>query len=317
MRSWWGRARHSRFIWTMWSLTRSPPRPGGPQDNSGITTNFEDGALDGWSPRAGCTLTNTMQDAHTGLHSLLATGRTHAYDGPQISVNNKMYNGSQYSISVWVKLGPTATLADTLRVSLQTTLAGATTYHTVIGNTPIPLGTWVNLSISKYNMALAYDPGKAFLYVESNTGTQDFYIDDFQLTFIPPPQIQTNIPSIFQTLSAYFRVGAEINSSDISGVHAQLLTKHFNTVVSGNDMKWSSVEATQGNFTFAAADAQVNFAQNNNLLFRGHNLVWANGSQTPSWVFGDGTNSPANQALVTANIQAHIQNVVTHFGSKL
>jgi len=294
----------------------SPP-PGGPQDNSGITANFEDGALDGWSSRAGSTLTNTAQDAHTGLRSLLVTGRKAAFDGPQISVNNKMYNGSQYSISVWVKLGPSAIQADTIRVSLQVTLAGTTSFHTVIGNTQIPLGTWVNLSIPKYNMAFAYDPGQAFLYVESNSGTQDFSIDDFQLTFIPPPQIQTNIPSIFQTFSAYFPVGAEIDSSDISGVHAQLLTKHFNSVVSGNDMKWSSVEPTKGNFTFTAADAQVSFAQDNHLLFRGHNLVWANGSQTPSYAFGDGTNSPANQAVVTANIQEHIQNEVTHFGNKV
>ncbi|HYK38082.1 endo-1,4-beta-xylanase [Alloacidobacterium sp.] len=33
--------------------------------------------------------------------------------------------------------------------------------------------------------------------------------------------------------------------------------------------------------------------------------------------FGDGTNSPANQAVVTANIQEHIQNEVLHFGNKV
>jgi endo-1,4-beta-xylanase len=50
---------------------------------------------------------------------------------------------------------------------------------------------------------------------------------------------------------------------------------------------------------------------------RGHNLVWANGSQTPAYATGDGTNSPANQATVIANIQEHIQNEVTHFGNKV
>ena len=80
-------------------------------------------------------------------------------------------------------------------------------------------------------------------------------------------------------------------------------------------MKWSSVENTKGTFTYATADAQVAFAQANQMLIRGHNLVWANGSQTPSYAFGDGTNSPGNQAVVTANIQEHIQNEVQHFGS--
>ena len=68
-------------------------------------------------------------------------------------------------------VAPTATQNDTLRMSLQVTLAGSTTFHTVVGNTPVPLGTWVNLTIPKYSMASAYDPGTAFLYVESSSGT--------------------------------------------------------------------------------------------------------------------------------------------------
>jgi endo-1,4-beta-xylanase len=298
--------------------------PGGPQDNSGITTTFEDGALDGWTSRAGATLTNTMADAHGGSHSLLSTNRGHAYDGPQISVNNKMYNGSTYSIGVWVKLDPSATQADTLRLSLQVTLAGTTTYHTVVNNTAVPLGTWVKLSIPTFSMAYAYDPGQAYLYVESNSLLQSFYIDDFQVTYVPPVQIQTTIPSIYQTLSYYFPIGAAVDATDLSGPHAQLLTKHFNSITSGNDMKWSSTEPTAGTFTYTAADAQVSFAQTNHMLIRGHNLLWASGSQVPAWVFleADGVtplsaSNIADVALLTQRIQNHIMNVVQHFGSKI
>jgi endo-1,4-beta-xylanase len=298
--------------------------PGGPQDNSGITTTFEDGALDGWSSRAGAALTNTTADAHGGTHSLLVTNRVAAFDGPQISVNNKMYNGSEYSISVWVKLGQTATQSDTVRVSLQTTLAGSTSFHTVIGNTTVPLGTWVQLSISNYPMAVAYDPGQAFLYVETNSGTQDFYIDDLQLAFVPPVQIQQDIPSIFQTLSQFFPVGAEVDSTDLSGPHAQLLVKHFDSIVSGNDMKWDAIEPQEGHFTSTTADAQVSFAQAHGMLMRGHNLVWSNGSQTPAWVFreADGVtplsaSNPVDVALLTQRIQNHIMNEVQHFGSAI
>ena len=298
--------------------------PGGPQDNSGLAANFEDGALDGWSSRAGATVTNSAADAHAGTHSLLSTGRVAAYDGPQISVGNKMYNGSQYSIAVWVKLAPTATQADTIRVSLQTTLAGTTTFHTVVNNTPVPLGTWVLLAIPTYSMAFAYDSGQAFLYVESNSGTQDFYIDDFQLTFVPPVQIQTDIPSIFQTFAQYFPVGAEVDVTDLSGPHAQLLTKHFNSIVSGNDMKWDSIEPNEGQFSFTNADQEVSFAQKNSLLIRGHNLVWANGQQTPAWVFreADGVtplsaSNPADVSLLTQRIQNHVMGEVQHFGSAI
>jgi endo-1,4-beta-xylanase len=50
---------------------------------------------------------------------------------------------------------------------------------------------------------------------------------------------------------------------------------------------------------------------------RGQNLVWSTGEQTPAYAFGDGTNSAANQALVTSNIQEHIQSEVQHFGSNV
>ena len=39
-------------------------------------------------------------------------------------------------------------------------------------------------------------------------------------------------------------------------------------------MKWSSLQPTQGTFTFATADAQLAFARTNGLRFRGHTLVW-------------------------------------------
>jgi endo-1,4-beta-xylanase len=304
------------------AITEISPPPGGPQDNSGITTTFEDGGLDGWSSRAGCTLTNTTADAHSGTHSLLITGRTHAYDGPQISVSNQMYNGSTYAVSVWVKLGPTARASDTLRVSLQTTLAGTTSYHAVVGNTAVPLGTWVQLRVPNYPMAYAYDPGQAFLYVESNTGTQDFYIDDFTLTFIPPIQIEQNIPSVFQTYADFFHIGAAVWAGDLAGPHAQLLAEHFDSITSENDMKWDATEPTEGKFSFANADAQVAFANAHNIRVRGHNLVWTN--QIPSWVFleSDGVTpmvpgNTADRALLISRMQNHIQNVVSHFGTNV
>jgi len=92
---------------------------------------------------------------------------------------------------------------------------------------------------------------------------------------------------------------------------------HFNSITSGNDMKWSSVESTKGTFNYANADAQVGLAQCAGMRVRGHNLVWANGSQVPSYAAGDGTNSAANQALVTDNIREHIKNEVQHFGTKV
>ena len=48
-------------------------------------------------------------------------------------------------------------------------------------------------------------------------------------------------------------------------------------------MKWSSLQPTEGNFTFATADAQVALAKANSMQVRGHTLVWHD--QMPAWVF--------------------------------
>jgi endo-1,4-beta-xylanase len=303
-------------------LAPPPPSPS-QQDNSGISTNFEDGGLDGWSSRTGAsTVTNSTAAAHTGTHSLLTTGRVANYDGPQINVSNKMYNGSKYNISGWIMLVPTDGSNHVINMSLQTTLSGNTSYPSI---TPYPGvtvpadGQWHQISVAGYTMGNSYDPGAAFLYFQtvppSGNDLVSFYLDDFQLTYVPPPTIQTDIPSIYKTFADFFPVGAEIDTTDLSGPHAQLLTMHFNSITSGNDMKWSSVENTKGTYTYGNADAEVGEAVCNGMRVRGHNLVWATGAQTPSYATGDGTNSPANQAVVIANIQEHIQSEVQHFGT--
>ena len=301
-----------------------PPTPS-QQDNTGITSTFEDGGLDGWSSRTGSsTLTNVTGVAHSGTHSLLTTGRVANYDGPQISVNNKMYPGSTYNISVWVMLQPTDGSNHIINMSLQTTLEGNTSYPSI---TPYPGitvpadGNWHQISVMGYNMANSYDPGAAYLYLQtvpaSGNDLVSFYIDDFQLTYVQPATIQTDIPSIYKTLSDYFPIGAAVDTTDLSGAHSQLLTMHFNSMTPGNDMKWSSVENTLGTYNYGNADNEVDLAVCHNMRVRGQNLVWATGEQTPSYAFGDGTNSPANQALVTSNIQEHIKSEVQHFGTKV
>ena len=305
-------------------ISPPPPTPS-QQDNTGITSTFEDGGLDGWTSRTGnSTVTNTTATAHSGTHSLLTTGRTANYDGPQISVSNKMYPGSVYNISVWVKLLPTDNSSHIINMSLQTTLSGNTSYPSITAYPGITVpadGNWHQINVMGYNMANSYDPGAAYLYLQtvpaSGTDLVSFYIDDFQLSYVAPPTIQTDIPSIYKTLADDFPVGAAVDITDLSGPHEQLLTKHFNSMTPGNDLKWSSVEPTLGTYDYTNGDSLVGLAVCHGMKVRGQNLVWATGEQTPAYAFGDGTNSAANQALVTSNIQEHIQSEVQHFGNKV
>ena len=288
-----------------------------PPDTSGIHTNFETGTAQGWVPRIGReTLTVTNADAHDSSFSLLTTGRQATFDGPAINAAGKLCNGSRYNISVWVKLAPGAPSTQ-LRVSIQRTLAGVTNFNTVIPNTTVTANAWVRLRAT-YDFAFNYN--SLTLYVESATGTPSFYIDDFDLTLVPPPIAERDIPSVYQSLQGFFAVGAAVSQVRIQGEKAFLLTKHFNSITSENDMKWSSLQPTEGNFTFAAADAQVTFARTNNMAVRGHTLVWHN--QIPAWVFNDAsgnpmTPTPENKALLLQRLENHIRAVVPHFGSNV
>ena len=307
-------------------LSPAPPTVS-QQDNSGITTTFADGGLDGWSSRAGSTLTTVaspVPDPNNDANALLITGRTANFDGPQISVSNKMYVGSEYNISGWVLLTPADGSSHVINMSLQTTLDGNTSFPSVTAYPGVTVpadGKWHQISVIGYTMSSAYTQGAAFLYFQtvpaSGNDLVSFYLDDFQLSYVAPPVIQTNIPSIYRTLSEFFPIGAAVDTTDLSGPHAQLLTKHYDSMTPGNDLKWINTEPSLGSYDYTNGDAEVGQAVCANMRVRGQNLVWSTGEQTPAYATGDGTNSAANQALVTANIQEHIQSEVQHFGSKV
>jgi endo-1,4-beta-xylanase len=299
------------------SFTQLAPPPGPPPNTTGASSTFESNTFEGWKPRIGSeALTVTSADAHSGTLSLLTANRTGAFTGPAFDVTNVMFNGSTYVVSLWAKLAPGQPDSQ-LRVSLDRKLGTALeSFHTVVGNTTVTANSWVRLQAT-YNSALANT--SLTLYVESASGTPSFYIDDFSIVYVPPAIPQGDIPSVFKTLASSFPiVGAAVIPADIQGQPAVLLQKHFNSITSGNDMKWDATEPTEGNFKFTQADAEVAFAQTNGMHVRGHTLVWHN--QTPAWVFQDAsgnpmTATPENQALLTQRIQNHIQAVMTHFGN--
>jgi endo-1,4-beta-xylanase len=292
---------------------------GPPPNTTGLSTNFETGTAQGWQSRTGSeTVAPTTAGPHGGNFALLTTGRTAPYAGPAYDVTNVMFNGASYDVSVWLKLAPSAAgQTAQMRVSLQRDAGSFTSYHTVIGNAAVGASAWVRLT-GTYPLALA---GNRFtLYVESDSGTQDFLIDDVQVRYVAPPSIDPNIPSLSQTLSPYFKVGTIGYPAGIVGVPASLVIKHFNSMTSENDMKWQPIEPTPGTFDFANADAQVSFARANGIQLRGHTLAWH--GQTPDWVFQDAAGNPltpsaSSRALVLGRLTSHITGVLNHFAPKV
>lgn len=111
-------------------------------------------------------------------------------------------------------------------------------------------------------------------------------------------------------------IGCAYKNGGGPGTYNNTLAREFNGVVGENNMKWDALQAVRGTFTFAGADAMVAFAQQNNMVVRGHTFVWHQQS-------GFVANMPA-QATVQATrdtmfkvMKTHITTVMTHFKGKI
>lgn len=129
-------------------------------------------------------------------------------------------------------------------------------------------------------------------------------------------QIQTDIPSVYRTLAPYFPIGAAIGPKALEGPHAQLLVKHFNSIVAENVMKMRFLQPTEGVFDFRAADALVGFANAHHMLVRGTTLVWY--QENPPWLFKDADGndlrpSPESKALLLRRLETYIRTVVSRY----
>jgi endo-1,4-beta-xylanase len=115
--------------------------------------------------------------------------------------------------------------------------------------------------------------------------------------------------SLHQKYQCLFSIGAAVDSQSYM-THRAVLTQHFNSITAENEMKFESLQPSQGQFTYSAADNLVNFAMQNDMKVRGHALVWH--TQNPSWLF-----SGASRDTLLARMRSHISNVVTHFKGKV
>ncbi|XXX78597.1 endo-1,4-beta-xylanase [Sorangium sp. So ce134] len=113
--------------------------------------------------------------------------------------------------------------------------------------------------------------------------------------------------------ASYFPIGAAVDSQSFM-THAALLKTHFNSVTAENEMKFESLQRTEGNFTYDAADRIVSFAVENDMKIRGHALVWH--SQNPAWLFSSGGGT-VSKATLLSRMNNHIRNVVRHFKGKV
>ncbi len=104
-----------------------------------------------------------------------------------------------------------------------------------------------------------------------------------------------------------FRIGAALKASLLElPEYAEVAAREFNYVTAVNDMKWERTEPEPGVFSFGPADQVVAFASENDMLVKGHTLVWHN--QLPDWM-----SELQGESAVRDALTQHIEMVVSHF----
>jgi endo-1,4-beta-xylanase len=135
------------------------------------------------------------------------------------------------------------------------------------------------------------------------------------IAFAVPPQGCNGGPMALRKLAAKKGLvyGTAISAASIKGdpEFVDLVLHQAGAVVAENDMKWQTINRGRpGDDDYGPADAVAAFAHENDLVLRGHNLLWYR--STPRWFFDLRNKQKMEGALV-----AHIHSLVGRYRGKV
>lgn len=127
-----------------------------------------------------------------------------------------------------------------------------------------------------------------------------------------PPPVVCNATTLKEAGTCTGRlVGTAIGVNHLSNNQLTSIAQaEFNYITAENEMKWSSLQPSRGNFNFTNADRIVDFALQNDMKVKGHTLVWHN--QLPGWVQNLTSADEVRQVMTD-----HIKAVMDHFKGKV
>ena len=143
-------------------------------------------------------------------------------------------------------------------------------------------------------------------------------------------QVQSDYVPLKELFKKDFLIGVAVNSRSITGDAGKFVTENFNTMTCENEMKPQSLlyfprQSPMGApqapikldtinglvFNWAAADRIVAFAKANNMMMRGHTLVWY--QQTPAAFFTNAEGKDLTKDQLYARLRVYMTAVMTHF----
>jgi endo-1,4-beta-xylanase len=299
-----------------------------PPDKPGFSFDFEDGTVQNWTKRGGEIIAAVTEEKHGGNYSLKTTGRTATWNGPAFDVTNLLTQGKTYHFALWL-LYKDGAASQAFTLNMQKTVEGSSNSYTPVSSATLQKSQWTLLE-GDYSVPVDSTMTGLLLYVETKYKADaditpndiiDFYIDDISAVITTAQQIdyQKDIPDLHSVLDPYFPIGATVDPETLDSTNpfSGYVKKHYKSLVYGNAMKPDAIQPTEGNFVFSNADKIVDFTQANNMLLRGHTLLWH--SQIKEWFFTDPADAtkPATSQLLLSRMENHIKTLVGRYKGRV
>lgn len=159
------------------SLEGSGVTPGSQPDENGyyFHDTFEKDTFD-WTGRGAATVMTSGRTFYEGAEALLVQERTATWNGAAKSLNSKVFKpGETYSFSTLATYFDGEASTKFFMKLQYIGSDGETHYSTIAEGETIP-GTWVQLANSNYTIPA--DATEMQIYVETEAGTENFYIEE-------------------------------------------------------------------------------------------------------------------------------------------
>ena len=115
---------------------------------------------------------------------------------------------------------------------------------------------------------------------------------------------------------SYFPIGVAVTPRQLQdSAQRNLILTHFNSLTAENAMKMGPIHPEEDRYDWKGADAIVNFAVENGLKVRGHNLCWH--TQAPKWMFHDAAGNLVSKEVLLKRLKEHIYAVVGRYKGKI
>ena len=121
-----------------------------------------------------------------------------------------------------------------------------------------------------------------------------------------------NLEGLSKVYNKDFIIGAAVSYKDINNPKlSKLIKKHYSSITAENEMKPGALLNNDGSFSWKKADAIMEFAKENDLMVRGHTLIWH--KQTPDWFFKDINGNLLEKEKLYERLYEYIKAVMTRY----